>query len=357
MEIRVELTKNPAVKPQDASKLGFGKIFTDHMFMMDFDRENGWHDARIVPFGNISVSPASTVLHYGAEIFEGMKAYRRPDGEIQLFRPLDNFARMNDSADRLCLPRIDGDFCLKALKKLIDIDRDWVPSAEGASLYIRPFLFGNDPFLGVHTVNKSTFVIILSPSGSYYKEGVNPVRIMIETEDVRAVRGGTGYAKCGGNYAASMRAGEKAEKKGFAQVLWLDGVERKYVEEVGAMNIMFKIDGKIYTAACDGTVLPGVTRRSIIEVLRDWGYEVIEGKLAIDTVMEAGRNGKLEEVFGTGTAAVISPVKELCWKDESVVINDGKIGSLTQKLYDNLTGIQWGKLADEKGWITPVCEG
>jgi len=354
MEIRVELTKNPAVKPQDASKLGFGKIFTDHMFMMDFDRENGWHDARIVPFGNISVSPASTVLHYGAEIFEGMKAYRRPDGEIQLFRPLDNFARMNDSADRLCLPRIDGDFCLKALKKLIDIDRDWVPSAEGASLYIRPFLFGNDPFLGVHTVNKSTFVIILSPSGSYYKEGVNPVRIMIETEDVRAVRGGTGYAKCGGNYAASMRAGEKAEKKGFAQVLWLDGVERKYVEEVGSMNVMFKIGGTVVTPKLTGSVLPGITRRSCIALLEKWGIPVEERLLSVDELAEAVKTGALEEAFGCGTAAVVSPIGELSVDDVPYVVNGGNIGPVTQKLYDELTGIQWGKKEDVFGWTELV---
>ena len=246
MEIRIEKNLSPKAKPTDASALGFGKVFTDHMFVMDYDRENGWHDARIVPYGDLSISPAATVLHYGAEIFEGLKAYRRPDGEIQLFRPWDNFERMNNSADRLCLPRLDPEFALKALKMLVNLDRDWVPSAEGTSLYIRPFLFGNDPFLGVHTVNHAKFVIILSPSGSYYKEGVNPVRIMIETEDVRAVRGGTGYAKCGGNYAASMRAGEKAEQKGFAQVLWLDGVERKYVEEVGSMNVMFKKIGRAH---------------------------------------------------------------------------------------------------------------
>jgi len=257
----------------------------------------------------------------------------------------------------MCIPPVPVEDFVQAVKALVEVEKDWVPRSEGTSLYIRPFVIATDVGMGVHASHNYIFSIICFPSGAYYAEGIDPVRIYVEDEYIRAAPGLTGFTKCGGNYAASILAGEIAAQKGFAQVLWLDGVERKYVEEVGAMNIMFKIDGKIYTAACEGTVLPGVTRRSCIELLRDWGYEVIEGKLAIETVMQAGREGKLEEVFGTGTAAVISPVKELCWKDESVVINDGKIGSLTQKLYDNLTGIQWGKLADEKGWITPVCEG
>ena len=350
MEIRIERNPAPKAKPTDASALGFGKVFTDHMFLMDYDRENGWNNARIVPYGNISISPASTVLHYGSEIFEGMKAYRRPDGKIQLFRPWDNFSRMNDSAERLCLPALDEKFCLEALKKLIEIDSDWVPSASGASLYIRPFLFGNDPFLGVHTVNHCVFCIILSPSGSYYKEGVNPVRIMIETADVRAVRGGTGYAKCGGNYAASMRAGEKAEKKGFTQVLWLDGVERKYIEEVGSMNVMFKISGTVVTPKLTGSVLPGITRRSCIALLKEWGIPVEERLLSVDELENAVRNGTLEEAFGCGTAAVVSPIGELSVDDEPFIINNGKIGPVTQKLYDELTGIQWGVKPDTFGW-------
>ena len=354
MEIRIEKAAVLKEKPQDASKLGFGKVFTDHMFLMDYDRENGWHDARIVPFGNLSISPASTVLHYGEEIFEGLKAYRRPDGEIQLFRPRDNFKRMNDSAERLCLPEIDGEFCLKALKTLINLDRDWVPSAEGASLYIRPFLFGNDPFLGVHTVNHSVFCIILSPSGSYYKEGINPVKIMIETADVRAVRGGTGYAKCGGNYAASMRAGKKAEEKGFTQVLWLDGVERKYIEEVGAMNVMFKINGTVVTPKLTGSILPGVTRRSCIELLKSWGVPVEERLLSVDELKEAAKNGTLDEAFGCGTAAVVSPIGELFVDDVPYIVNNGKIGTVTQKLYDELTSIQWGKKPDTFGWTELV---
>ena len=252
------------------------------------------------------------------------------------------------------LPLVDEDFALKALTELIKIDADWVPHAPGTSLYIRPFLFGADPKLGVHSIDRSVFIIILSPVGSYYKEGINPVKIMIEADDVRAVRGGTGYAKCGGNYAASNRAGERAEQKGYSQVLWLDGVERKYIEEVGAMNVMFKINGEIVTPALTGSILPGITRMSCIEVLKGWGYKVNEGKLAIDTIMEAGKNGTLEEVFGTGTAAVISPVGSLRYKDDVVEINNFEIGELTQRLYDTLTGIQYGKIEDTYGWTVKV---
>ena len=237
----------------------------------------------------------------------------------------------------------------------MDVERDWVPHTDGASLYIRPFTIATDVGLGVHASHLYKFIIICAPSGAYYAEGINPVRIYVEDDYIRAAPGLTGFVKCGGNYAASIKAGELAEKKGFSQVLWLDGVERKYVEEVGSMNIFFKIDGKIYTAATVGTVLPGVTRRSCIELMKDWGYEVIEGKLAIQTIMEASRAGKLEEVFGTGTAAVVSPVKELVYEGESAFIGDGKIGPLTQKLYDTLTGIQWGKIEDTKGWTVPVC--
>ena len=355
MEIRIERNMNPKAKPENPASLGFGMVFSDHMFLMDYTRQEGWHDARIVPYGDLAISPASTVLHYGAEIFEGLKAYRRPDGEIQLFRPWDNFERMNNSAERLCLPELDKEFCLKALKQLIDIDRDWVPSAPGTSLYIRPFMFGNDPFLGVHAPSRCVFCIILSPSGSYYKEGVNPVRIMIETADVRAVRGGTGYAKCGGNYAASLRAGEKAAEKGFAQVLWLDGVERKYVEEVGSMNVMFKIGGKIVTPELTGSVLPGITRKSCIELLKEWGYEVEERLLSIDELMEAAESGALEEAWGTGTAAVVSPISDICYMDKSLQVKDGGIGPVTQKLYDTITGIQYGRIPDTRNWIVPVC--
>jgi len=356
MAIKFPLTRTdaPKAKPEDESKLGFGKKFSDHMFVMEYDLGEGWHDGRIVPYAPIPMDPACVVFHYAQEIFEGMKAYRTADDTIQLFRPEANAKRFQDSSDRLCIPQIPVETFVDAVKALVDVERDWVPHTEGASLYIRPFAIATDVGLGVHASHKYLFCIICSPSGAYYAEGINPVRIYVEDEYIRAAPGLTGFAKCGGNYAASIKAGELAAQQGYAQVLWLDGVEKKYVEEVGAMNIFFKIDGKIYTAACEGTVLPGVTRRSSIELLKDWGYEVVEGKIAIADIMEAGRQGKLEEVFGTGTAAVVSPVKELKWKDEVVNVGDGGIGPVTQKLYDTMTGMQWGKLPDNKGWIVPV---
>ncbi len=353
MEIKITKNPNPAAKPE-ASALGFGKYFTDHMFLMDYSPEKGWHDARIVPFGCLPLHPAATVLHYGAEVFEGMKAYRNPQGEVQLFRPRENARRINSSAERIRIPQLPEDHFLEAVNALVAVDQDWVPSAPGASLYIRPFLFGNDETLGVHTIHNGVFCIILSPVGSYYKGGLSPVKITIETQDVRAVRGGTGYTKCGGNYAASMRAGEEAEKKGFTQVLWLDGVEQKYVEEVGSMNIMFKIAGKLITPALLGSILPGITRDSILQLARDWGVPVEERRISIDEVVEAAENGTLEEVWGTGTAAVVSPVGELYLGDKCYTVNDGKIGALTQRFYDTLTGIQWGRLPDPHGWIWPV---
>ena len=353
MEIKFIKNENPSVKP-DSSTLGFGKVFTDHMFIMDFSKEKGWHNARIVPFQNISLHPASTVLHYGSEIFEGLKAYRKADGSVQMFRPEENIARLNRSADRLCLPQIPEDMALEVLTKFVETEKDWTPSAEGTSLYLRPFLFGNDESLGVHAVNNATFVIIASPVGSYYKEGINPVKIMIEDEDVRAVRGGTGYAKCGGNYAASNRAGERAEKQGYSQVLWLDGVERKYIEEVGAMNVMFKISGEIVTPMLSGSILPGITRKSCIELLKSEGYKVSERLISIEELDKAMADGTLEEAWGCGTAAVVSPIGELCYKGKKYTVGGGKIGEVTQHLYDTLTGIQWGKIEDKFGWTYPV---
>ena len=349
MEIKITKTTNKGTLPE-ASTLGFGKVFTDHMFIMDY--ANGtWQNARIVPFQRLAIHPASTVLHYGSEIFEGLKAYRTKDGSVQLFRPLENIKRLNRSAERMCLPTLPEEETLEALKKFIEIEQDWVPSKEGTSLYIRPFMFGNDETLGVHSVKNATFVIITSPVGSYYKEGINPVKIMIEDEDVRAVRGGTGEAKCGGNYAASTRAGQRAEQKGYSQVLWLDGVERKYIEEVGAMNVMFKINGKVVTPKLVGSILPGITRKSIIEILKAEGYEVEERLLSVDELIEALENGTLEEAYGCGTAAVVSPIGELAYKGKKYTINNGKIGALTQYLYDTLTGIQWGNVEDKFGWI------
>ncbi len=356
-DIKITKTTQPKAKPQDESKLGFGKIFTDHMFIMDYNTEEGWHDARIVPFGPLPIHPASTVLHYGAEIFEGMKAYRNANGDIVMFRPMENIRRLNNSAERLCLPEIDEEACLDILKTIVTLEKDWVPHSEGTSLYIRPYLYGNDPHLGVHAVHNATFVVICSPVGAYYAEGIKPVKIAIESEDVRAVRGGTGYAKCGGNYAASLRAGKRAEEKGYTQVLWLDGVERKYIEEVGAMNVMFKINGTIITPALTGSVLPGITRKSCVEVLRSWGYNVEERLFSVDELTEAAENGTLEEAWGTGTAAVVSPIGNLYYKDKAYIVSNNEIGELTQKLYDELTGIQWGKVADTHGWCEFVCKG
>ena len=353
MDIKIVKTQNQKVKPE-ASVLGFGKYFSDHMAMITWTQEKGWHNARIVPFENLSIHPASTVLHYGAEIFEGLKAYRRKDGEVQMFRPMENVKRLNKSAERLCLPTIPEDVAFELLTKFVEVEKDWTPYNEGTSLYLRPFMFGNDETLGVHSVKNAEFVIIASPVGSYYKEGINPVKIMIENEDVRAVRGGTGYAKCGGNYAASTRAGKRAEDKGYSQVLWLDGVERKYIEEVGAMNVMFKINDKIVTPMLSGSILPGITRMSCIEVLKSKGYEVEERLLSVDELVSAMKDGTLQEAFGCGTAAVISPIGELMYDGVKYTVNGGKIGETTQMLYDTLTGIQWGKIEDSFGWVYKI---
>ena len=331
MEIKVIEAKEKKLMPEE-SALGFGQYFTDHMFVMDYDSERGWYEPRIIPFGNISLHPASTVLHYGSEIFEGLKAYRTENGDVQLFRPRENIRRMNRSAERMCLPLIDEDDFLEILETFVRHEKEFVPHTFGTSLYLRPYMFGNDETLGVHTVHRATFMIIASPSGSYYKEGINPVKIMIESEDVRTVRGGTGYAKCGGNYAASTRAGERARKKGYSQVLWLDGVERKYIEEVGA-------------------ILPGITRMSCIEVLKSLGYKVTERLFSVDELISALKEGRLEEAWGCGTAAVVSPIGRLMYEDIEYVINGEKIGDVTAKLYEILTGIQWGKLPDTYGWV------
>ena len=354
MDIKVTLNPNPKAKPTDSSALGFGKIFTDHMFCWSWNSEEGWHNPRIVPFENLSIHPASTVLHYGSEIFEGLKAYRRADGKVQLFRPIENIRRMNNSAERLCLPQMPEEDFMQALVEFVRLEQDWTPSDKGTSLYLRPFMFGNDESLGVHAVHNAEFIIIASPVGSYYKEGLNPVKIMIEDQDVRAVRGGTGYAKCGGNYAASNRAGERAEQQGYSQVLWLDGVERKYIEEVGAMNVMFKINGEIVTPKLTGSILPGITRKSCIEFLKSEGLEVSERLLSVEELAQAMTDGTLEEAWGCGTAAVISPIGELCYKDHKYIINNNEIGELSQHLYDSITGIQWGEVEDKFGWTVEI---
>ena len=342
MNITITKTTHPGTLPP-SDQLGFGTVFTDHMFLMDYSADKGWHDARVVPYGPITLSPAASVLHYGTEVFEGMKAYRRPDGGVQLFRPWENVARLNRSCERLGLPQLDPDDALQAIKTVVKVDENWVPSDPGTSLYIRPFLYGTDPTLALHGVHEATFAIILSPSGSYFKNGLQPVPIMVETEDVRAVRGGTGEAKCGGNYGAANRAGDRAIEKGFSQVLWLDGVERKYVEE-----------GGVVTPALTGSILRGVTRKSAIELLKSWGVPVEERLLSVDELFDAAASGALEEAWCIGTAAVISPIGELSWGDRDYKVNDNKIGALSQKLYDELTGIQWGTKPDPFGWVCPI---
>lgn len=351
--IKVELSKKLQQKP-DWNNLAFGTIFTDHMFMMDYTEGHGWHDPRIVPYEPISLDPAAIIFHYGQTVFEGLKAYATPSGDIQLFRPDRNFHRLNLSNERLCIPQIDEQFAITALKKLLAIEKDWVPTAEGTSLYIRPFIFATEPYLGVAPSKNYLFMIILSPVGAYYKEGINPVKIAVENRFVRAVVGGTGEAKTAGNYAASLKAQEIVEKDGFAQVLWLDGVEKKYIEEVGSMNIFFKINGEIVTPQLTGSILHGVTRDSVIQLLKHWGLTVTERRISIDEIIEASENGTLEEAFGTGTAAVISPVGQLTYEQKDIVISDGKTGDIAKKLYDTLTGIQYGTEEDPFGWTLKI---
>jgi len=351
--IKITKTTNPKEKP-NSDKLGFGKIFTDHMLVMDYIEGQGWLKPEIIPYGPLPMDPSTMVYHYGQAVFEGLKAYNTKDGKVLLFRPEKNFERLNISNERLCIPHINVEDCVEALKVLVELEKEWIPSSEGASLYIRPFIISTDPFLGVHPAKTYKFIIILSPSGAYYPTGINPVKIYVESELVRAVQGGTGFAKTPGNYASSLLAQARAEKLGYVQVLWLDGVEKKYIEEVGAMNVFFKIDGEIITPSLDGSILPGITRDSCIRLLKDWGYKVTERKLSIAEVYEASANGKLDEVFGTGTAAVISPVGELNWKGNVIIIDDNKIGEVSQKLYDTLTGIQFGNVEDKFNWMTEV---
>ena len=354
LDIKITRTETPKAKPAPGQKLGFGKIFTDHMFVMNYTEGQGWHDARVVPFQNISLSPAAMVYHYGQEMFEGLKAYKGDDGEVYLFRPDMNAKRTNASNERLVIPQLPEEDFVQAVKAVVDVDRDWVPTEPGTSLYIRPFIIATDEFLGVAPSKTYLFMIILAPSGAYYESGLAPVGIWIEDEYVRAVRGGMGYAKTGGNYAASLIAQQKAHDAGYSQVLWLDGVERKYIEEVGAMNIFFKINGTVITPELNGSILPGITRNSVLELCRRWGYPVEERKISADELIEAQRNGTLEECWGTGTAAVISPVGKLRYVDEVMTINGGNIGELSQKLYDTITGIQTGKLEDPRGWRVTV---
>lgn len=354
LHIKVHKTTTPKPKPAADQPLGFGHIFTDHMFQMTYTEGEGWHSPQIVPFQNLSLSPAAMVLHYGQEAFEGLKAYRSPEGKPLLFRPRMNAQRANLSSERLCIPTIPEDDFLQAVKAIVAMDQDWIPSAPGTSLYVRPFVIATDEFLGVAPSRHFLFLIILSPSGAYYANGMAPVAIWIEDEFVRAVRGGMGFIKSGGNYAVSLIGQVKAHEAGYAQVLWLDGVERKYIEEVGAMNIFFKIGGRLLTPSLTGSILAGVTRDSVIQLCREWGYEVEERRISVDELTKAYNEGKVEEIFGTGTAAVISPVGKLRYKDDIMVIGDGTIGPLSQRLYDTITGIQWGRIPDTWGWTDSV---
>ena len=353
MEISMTRSKNLKPKPDDAS-LGFGNLFTDHMFNWDYDQQTGWHNPRIEPYASIVMDPATMFLHYGQGVFEGLKAYRTKSGRIQLFRPSENIKRLNRSCRRLCIPEVDEDFALKALKQVVAMEKDWVPGAPETSLYIRPTIIAMDSFLGLRASHTYRYFIILSPVGAYYPEGFNPVKILVTSEYVRAVRGGIGEAKTAGNYAASFLAEELAHAAGYTQVLWLDGVEQKYLEEVGSMNIFFVIDNEIVTPELNGSILPGITRKSVIALAEHWNEKVSERKIGIDELMQAHAAGRLKEVFGAGTAAVISPVGQIKYKDQIITINNNQTGPIAQKYYKAITDIQYGRAEDPMGWIETV---
>jgi branched-chain amino acid aminotransferase len=352
--IRITYAAHKRPKPKD-HELGFGTVFTDHMFVADFQEEKGWYDPRIEPYGPLSLDPAAAVLHYAQAVFDGLKAFRGKDGRVRLFRPQKHVERMNLSAQRLCIPELDPELGLQSLVELVRLEQEWVPSSVGTALYVRPTVVASEPFLGVRPAKQYLYFVILSPVGAYYKEGMNPVKIRVEDKYVRAVEGGIGGAKTGGNYAASLRAAEEAHAAGFTQVLWLDGAHRKYVDEVGTMNIMMRIGDEVVTPPLTShTILPGVTRDSVLTLLREWGVRAVERPISIDEVVEAARRGTLREVWGTGTAAVISPVGELAYKGERLVIGGGRIGELTQKLYDAILDIQYARVPDARGWTVAV---
>ncbi len=353
MEITIHELAATERKPRpDGKALGFGQSFTDHMFVMPYDAaQGGWHNPEVRPYANFSLDPAAMVFHYGQAIFEGLKAYRGENGAVHLFRPAANIERMNTSATRLCMPTLPTEVALAGLRTLVRIDADWVPSAPGATLYIRPTMVATEPALGVRPARQYLFFIIMSPVGAYYPEGFNPVKIYVTDQYVRAVPGGVGAAKTAGNYAASIRAAEEAKKQGFTQVLWLDAVERRYIEEVGTMNIFFVIGDEVITPPLAGSILPGITRDSALRLMRDWGYPVVERPISIDEVLTAGSRGTLKEAFGTGTAAVISPVGSLHYQGQDCAINGGKTGVLSQRLFDELQAIQYGRARDPYGWV------
>ncbi|MFH1434888.1 MAG: branched-chain amino acid aminotransferase [Pseudomonadota bacterium] len=354
LRIRKVTREKARRKPRNEEKLGFGKFFSNHMFLMNYDTEKGWHKPRIEPYHKIVLDPAAMVLHYGQEVFEGLKAFSGEDRSIYLFRAKDNLKRFNRSSDRLCIPQIDVEQVYDYLKRLLLIDKKWVPKAPGTSLYIRPNVIATDPFLGVRPSDTYLFYIMTGPVGAYYPEGFNPISIYVSLDYVRAVRGGTGEAKTSGNYAASLAGQAEAKKLGFTQVLWLDAIERKYVEEVGTMNIFFVVGDEIVTAPLMGTILPGITRDSVISICRHWGMKVSERPLGIDEIIRGVQAGTVKEVFGTGTAAVISPVGTIHFKGSDYAVAGGKTGKLSTRLFDYLTGLQYGKLKDPFGWVDKV---
>ncbi len=351
-EITITRTATPRQPPADET-LAFGKVFTDHMFLMNYEDGKGWYDPRIVPYGPFSLDPATCVLHYGQAIFDGLKAFRGADGRIRLFRAPDHARRLNRSAHYLCIPEIEPAMIEESIRALVEIDQRWVPALPGTSLYIRPTIIATETFLGVHPSHSYLYYVIVGPVGAYYKEGMNPVSILASDTYVRAVKGGLGAAKTAGNYAASLFGAEEAQKAGYTQVLWLDGVEHKYLDEVGTMNIMLKIGNEVLTPPLNGAILDGITRNSVLTLLRDWGLQVAERPIAIEEVIAAAQAGTLE-MWGTGTAAVISPVGELGYKGERYVINGGRTGALTQKLYDTIVGIQYGTADDPHSWARPL---
>ena len=354
--ISITRTSQPKPRPADEA-LSFGTVFTDHMFMMDYHEGEGWHDARIVPYQPLSLDPATAVLHYAQAVFDGLKAFRGRDGVIRLFRPDRHAQRMQSSAERLCIPPLAGAQVIESFRALIALDQAWVPAKLGTSLYIRPTIIASEAFLGVRPAKSYIYYVILSPVGAYYAEGMNPVKILVADKYVRAVEGGLGAAKTAGNYAASLYASEEAKKAGYTQVLWLDGVQRRYFDEVGTMNIMVKIGGEVITPPLTGgTILPGVTRDSVLTLLKDWGVPASERPVSIEEVLAAHRAGTLEEVWGTGTAAVVSPVGELGYKGERILINAGKTGPMAQRLYDAITAIQYGTEPDRHAWTLPIAD-
>lgn len=353
ISIPISRTQTPRTRPED-SALEFGTVFTDHMYLQDYDAERGWHAARIEPYRSLSFDPAAAVLHYAQAVFDGLKAFRQPDGSVKLFRPRKHAERLMSSCQRMCIPPPEVDQVVRSFVSLVDLERDWVPRTHGTSLYVRPTIVATEPFLGVRPSRTYLYYLILSPVGSYYGQGMQPVNILVADKYVRAVEGGVGAAKTAGNYAASLYAGEEAKHKGYAQVLWLDGVHRRHIDEVGTMNIMLRLGDEVVTPPLSGTILPGVTRDSVLTILRDWGVNVSERPISIDEVVAAAANGTLREVWGTGTAAAISPVGELAYKDQRLAINNGEIGELTQRLYDALLGIQYGTAPDPHGWMQEV---